>query len=167
VASPNIIQRLYNPRSSTPPHWGTYRLNKFEQDIVNLINTNNHSKMSAIRNKPAFRNLTTKLIKNAPVQRMLYRKENSFRFNKSGDIVSFDLRSFSLKPYNLMMTKFTKGQGQEILYRVAGLRGINIGAYDDFTNLSMYEDEYLCIGDCRIITIGKVNSILIADAEAI
>jgi hypothetical protein len=66
-----------------------------------------------------------------------------------------------------MMTKFTKWQGQKILYRVAGLRGINIGAYDDFTNLSMYEDEYLCIGNCRIVTVGKIRDTLIADAKAI
>jgi hypothetical protein len=166
-ASPNIIQRLYNPRSSTPPHWGAYKLNKFEQDIVNFINTNSHSKMDAIRKKPAFKNLAARLIKNAPVQKILYRKENSLRFNEIGDIVSFDLRSFSLNPYSLMMTKFTRGQGQEVLYKVTGFRGINIGAYDDFTNLSMYEDEYLCAGNCRIIAIGKSGNTLIADARAV
>jgi hypothetical protein len=166
-ASPNIVQRLYSPRSSTLPHWGDYRLNKFEQDIVNFINTNNHSKMDTIRKKPAFSRLANKLIKEAPVQKELYRKENSLRFTKVGDIISFDLRSFSLKPYGLMMTKFTRGQGQEILYRVTGLRGINIGAYDDFTNLSMYEDEYLCAGNCRILTLGKIGDALIADAKAV
>jgi hypothetical protein len=166
-ASPNIIQRLYNPRDRAPSHWGTYRLNKFEQDIVNFINTNSHSKMETIRKKPAFRNLVTKLIKNAPVQKILYRKENSPRFNKTGDIVSFDMRSFSLNPYSLMLTKFSGEPGQEVLYRVTGFRGINIGVYDDFTNLSMYEDEYLCIGDCRISTIGKTGNTLLVDAKAI
>ncbi|MDR2739257.1 MAG: hypothetical protein LBB68_05450, partial [Treponema sp.] len=110
-ASPNIIQRLYNPRPKMIL-WGGYQLNKYEQDIVNFINTNNHSKMDAIRNKPAFSNLSNKLIKNAPIQKILYRKEDSIRVNKVGDVVSFDLRSFSANPYNLMMTKFTKGQSQ-------------------------------------------------------
>jgi hypothetical protein len=165
-ASPGIIQRLYNPRPRMMM-WGGYQLNKYEQDIVNFINTNNHSKMDAIRKKPAFSNLSNKLIRNAPVQKILYRKEDSLRANKVGDIVSFDLRSFSANPYHLMMVKFTKGQGQEVLYRVTGLRGINIGAYDDFTNVSFYEDEYLCTGNCKVTAIGKNGSMITVDAKAI
>jgi hypothetical protein len=165
-ASPNIIQRLYNPRPKMM-RWGRYRLNKYEQDIVNFINTNNHSKMDAIRNKPAFSNLSNKLIKSAPIQKILYRKEDSLRVNKVGDIVSFDLRSFSVNPYHLMMVRFTKGQGQEVIYRVTGLRGINIGAYDDFTNVSFYEDEYLCTGNCKVTAIGKNGSTTVIDAKAV
>jgi hypothetical protein len=166
-ASPSIIQRLYNPRPKGVIVWGGYQLNKYEQDIVNFINTNNHSKMDAIRNKPAFKNLSNKLIKNAPAQKALYRKEDSLRVNKAGDIISFDLRSFSANSYHLMMAKFTKGQGQDVIYRVTGLRGINIGAYDDFTNLSMYEDEYLCTGNCKVTAIGKNGSTIIVDAKTI
>jgi predicted MPP superfamily phosphohydrolase len=165
-ASPNIIQRLYNPRPKMMV-WGNYQLNKYEQDIVNFINTNNHSKMDAIRKKPAFVSLSNKLIKNAPVQKALYRKENSLRVNKVGDIVSFDLRSFSANPYHLTMVKFTKEQGQEVIYRITGLRGINIGAYDDFTNVSFYEDEYLCTGNCRVTAIGKQGDTIVVDAKAV
>jgi hypothetical protein len=165
-ASPNIVQRLYNPRPKMML-WGGYQLNKYEQDIVNFINTNNHAKMDAIRKKPAFYNLSNKLIKNAPVQKALYRKEDSLRVNKVGDIVSFDLRSFSVNPYHLMMVNFTKEQGQEVIYRVTGLRGINIGAYDDFTNVSFYEDEYLCTGNCKITAMGKQGNTLIIDAKAV
>jgi hypothetical protein len=123
--------------------------------------------MDAIRNKPAFKNLSNKLIKNAPAQKALYRKEDSLRVNKVGDIISFDLRSFSANPYHLMMAKFTKGQGQEVIYRITELRGINIGAYDDFTNLSMYEDEYLCTGNCKVTAIGKNGNTIVVDAKAI
>jgi hypothetical protein len=165
-ATPSIIQRLYNPRNSLVL-WGGYRLNKFEQDIVNFINTNNHAKMDAIRTKPAFNNLCNKLIKNAPIQKILYRKEDSLRFSKVGDIVSFDVRSFSANPSMLTITKFTKGAGQEIMYRVTGLRGINIGAYDDFTKVSIYEDEYLCTGNCKITAISKKGDTLIVDAKAV
>jgi hypothetical protein len=165
-ATPGIIQRLYSPRPKMVM-WGGYRLNKYEQDIVNFINTNNHSKMDAIRRKPAFKNLSNKLIKNAPVQKMLYRKEDSLRVAKVGDTVSFELRSFSQSPYNLMGTKFTRGKGQEVLYRVSGLRGINIGAYDDFTNVSIYEDEYLCTGNCKVTAIGKNGNTIVVDAKAV
>jgi hypothetical protein len=165
-ASPNIIQRLYNPRSKTMM-WGGYRLNKYEQDIVNYINTNNHAKMDAIRKKSAFHNLSNDLIKNAPIQKMLYRKEDSLRVSKVGDIVSFDLRSFSVNSYHLMIVKFTKGQGQEVIYRATGLRGINIGAYDDFTNVSLYEDEYLCTGNCKVTSIGKNGNTIIVDVKAV
>jgi hypothetical protein len=165
-ASPNIIQRLYNPRLKMM-RWGGYQLNKYEQDIVNFINTNSHSKMDVIRKKPAFNNLSNKLIKNAPVQKLLYRKENSLRVTKVGDIIPFELRSFSANPYHLMMAKFTKGQEQEVIYRITGLRGINIGAYDDFTKLSMYEDEYLCTGNCKVIAIGKNGGQIIVDAKVV
>jgi hypothetical protein len=166
-ASPGIIKRLYSPRPSGLMVWGDYQLNKYEQDIVNFINTDNHSKMDAIRRKPAFSNLSNKLIKNAPVQKIMYRKEDSFRANKVGDIVSFNLRSFSANPYHLMMVKFSKSQGQEVLYRATGLRGINIGAYDDFTNVSFYEDEYLCTGNCKITAISKNGNMLVVDAKAV
>jgi hypothetical protein len=166
-ATPSIIQRLYSPRPKTMTIWGGYQLNKYEQDIVNFINTNNHSKMDAIRKKPAFNNLSNKLIKNAPVQKLLYRKENSLRATKVGDTIPFELRSFSASPHHLMMVKFTKGQGLEVIYRVTGLRGINIGAYDDFTNVSVYEDEYLCTGNCKVTAIGKSGSTIIVDAKAV
>jgi hypothetical protein len=166
-ATPSIIQRLYSPRPKTMVVWGNYQLNKYEQDIVNFINTNNHSKMDAIRKKPAFYNLTNKLIKNAPIQKALYRREDSLRIAKVGDIVSFDLRSFSSNPYHLTIMKFTKGQGQDVIYRVTGLRGINIGAYDDFTKLSFYEDEYLCTGNCKVTAIGKNGNQIIVDARAV
>jgi len=166
-ASPEIIKRLYSPRQSRLV-WGGYKLNKYEQDIINFINTNNHAKMDAIRKKPPFRMITSKLIANAPVQKMLYRKEDILRFQKVGDIVEFDIRSFSASPYNLMGAKFTKNPQMEVLYRVAGLRGINIGAYDDFTNLSIYEDEYLCSGKCKITKIiKKDDKSIIVDAVAI
>jgi hypothetical protein len=166
-ATPGIIQRLYNPRPKRIMIWGGYQLNKYEQDIVNFINTNNHAKMDAIRNKLTFSSLCNKLIKNAPVQKALYRTEDSLRVTKVGDIVSFDLRSFSTNPYHLMMVKFTKGQGQKVIYRVIGLRGINIGAYDDFTNVSFYEDEYLCTGNCKVTAIGKNGNSIVVDAKAV
>jgi hypothetical protein len=166
-ASPSIIQRLYSPRPKTMTIWGGYQLNKYEKDIVNFINTNNHSKMDAIRKKPAFSNLSNKLIKNAPVQKLLYRKEDSLRVSKVGDIISFNLRSFAVNPHYLMVMKFTKGQGQEVIYRVSGLQGINIGAYDDFTDLSMYEDEYLCTGNCKVTAINKDGNKIIVDAKVI
>jgi hypothetical protein len=66
-----------------------------------------------------------------------------------------------------MMTKFTKGQSQDVIYRVTGLRGINIGVYDDFTNVSIYEDEYLCTGKCKVTAIGKNGSTIVIDAKAL
>jgi hypothetical protein len=165
-ASPGIIKRLYSPRLGITL-WSGYLLNKYEQDIVSFVNTNNHSKMDSIRKKPAFSSLSNKLIKNAPIQKILYRKENLFRASKVGDIISFNLRSFSTNPHHLTMAKFTKGQGQEVMYRAIGLRGINIGVYDDFTNLSMYEDEYLCTGRCKVTAISKNRSMIVIDARTV
>jgi hypothetical protein len=45
--------------------------------------------------------------------------------------------------------------------------GINIGIYDNFTNVSFYEDEYLCTGNCKITAIGKQGNTLIIDAKAV
>jgi hypothetical protein len=165
-ASPNIIKRLYSPRLKAAK-WGGYQLNKYEKDIVSFIDTNSHSKMDAIRNKPAFKNLSSMLIKNAPVQKILYRKENTLRVTKVGDIVSFELRSFSANPHYLVMMNFTKGQGQEVIYRITGLQGINIGAYAHFTKVGFYEDEYLCTGKCKVTSIGKNGKIIVIDAKTV
>lgn len=83
-----------------------------------------------------------------------------------GEIIAFNLRSFSTNLYAVVHNVFTRKPQKEVLFRVSSLQGVNIGAYDDFTNLAVYEDEYLCSGKCRVtkITPGKIT---IVDAKAI
>jgi hypothetical protein len=131
--------------------WNSYQLNAYEKDIIAFMQTNNHNKMDLIRQKGAFYKISNNLISKAPRISKLYRIEDTLRFRKVGDIVDFDLRSFS--PMSFSFVKFTKNSQYKITYKVLGIRGINIGQYTDWTRQAISELEFLCSGRCKITSI--------------
>jgi hypothetical protein len=149
-ATPGITKLLYTLEMWNIV-WGGYQLNAYEKDIIAFMQTNNHNKMNLIRQKAAFRKISDKLISQAHKISKLYRIEDTLRFRKVGDIVDFDLRSFS--PMSFSFVKFTKNPQYKVTYKVLGIKGINIGQYTDWTGQNIAEMEFLCSGRCKITSI--------------